>query len=63
MKNLALILGLAIATSTGQLDAQHAARGGSRSGVSGYVVAIGVGVVAAIAAIALLANNSSSHSH
>ncbi len=60
---LALVVGLAVVTSAGELNAQNAARGGSRSGVRGTAVAIGIGVVAAIAAIALISNNSSSHSH
>ena len=41
----------------------RAARSGASSGISGGTIAVGVGVVAAIAAIALIANNSSSHSH
>lgn len=59
---------LALISTSVDVNAQQrrrpvAASRGVFSGISGSTVAVGVGVVAAIAAIALIANNSTSHSH
>lgn len=39
----------------------QAAHSGERSGISGATIAAGLGVIVAIAAIALISNNSHSH--
>lgn len=57
----------ALLASTTTAFAQNRRTGASSrgvfSGISGGTVAVGIGVVAAIAAVALIANNSSNAAH
>lgn len=63
---ITLIALLASSTASAQTRRPRASSQGVFNGISGGTVAVGIGVVAAIAAVALIANNSSSvisHSH